>query len=218
MSPTREVRIAGSILGRYRHICAFFHSREEEYRVTLPFIREGLAQGEGVFQIVDRPRQVDHIRRLEEAGIDVAHAQRTQQMEIRNWDESYLQDGNFNWQRQLTLIEDVLKGGRAKGLPRMRVTGSTDWAILDRPGVHDLLEYESRLNDLLANYDDPVCCLYDVSKFSASVILEALRVHPVVIIGGVLQENPFYVSPGEFLQELSERHAAGGAGPVENED
>lgn len=218
MSPTREVRIAGSILGRYRHICAFFHSRDEEYRVTLPFIKEGLAQGEGVFQIVDRPRHADHLRRLAEAGIDIADAQRTQQMEIRNWDESYLQDGNFDWQRQLALVEEVLESGKAKGFPRVRVMGGADWALLDRPGVHDLIEYESRLNDLLAKYDDPVCCLYDMSKFSASVILEALRVHPAVIIGGVLQENPFYVSPDEFLKELLERRAAGGAGPAANDD
>jgi hypothetical protein len=218
MTPTLQVRIAGSILGRYRHVCAFFHSRDEEYRVTLPFIKEGLAQGEGVFQVVDEPRHQDHVRRLEEAGIDIAEAQRTQQMEIRNLDEAYLQNGHFDWQRQLALIEEVLTGGRAKGFSRMRVMGGVDWAILNRPGVHDLMEYEAGLNDLLVNYDDPVCCLYDVSKISASFILDALRVHPVVIIGGALQENPFYVSPDVFLKELLGRRVARGEGPAKNGD
>jgi hypothetical protein len=30
--------LAGSILGAQRHVCAFFHSADEEYRVMLPFI------------------------------------------------------------------------------------------------------------------------------------------------------------------------------------
>jgi hypothetical protein len=58
---------------------------------------------------------------------------------------------------------------------------------------------------MFSKYEDPVCCTYDVSKFSASVIMDAMRVHPAVIIGGVLQENPFFVTPGEFLRELRER-------------
>jgi len=34
-----------------------------------------------------------------------------------------------------------------------------------------------------------------------------MRTHPVIIIGGVLQENPFFVPPDEFLRQLRERHA-----------
>jgi hypothetical protein len=39
-----------------------------------------------------------------------------------------------------------------------------------------------------------------------------MRVHPAVIIGGVCQENPFYVPPDEFLRELRERAPHNGAG------
>jgi hypothetical protein len=35
--------------------------------------------------------------------------------------------------------------------------------------------------------------------------MDILRTHPQVIIGGILQENPFYVPPGEFLAELRGR-------------
>jgi hypothetical protein len=30
----------------------------------------------------------------------------------------------------------------------------------------------------------------------------------MIIIGGILQENPFFVPPDEFLRELRERHNA----------
>jgi hypothetical protein len=37
--------------------------------------------------------------------------------------------------------------------------------------------------------------------------MDILRTHPMVIIGGILQENAFFVPPDEFLQELRERKA-----------
>jgi len=54
----------------------------------------------------------------------------------------------------------------------------------------------------LADYDDPVICTYAVSKLGSGAVIDVLRTHPAVIIGGTLQQNPFYVPPGQFLEEL----------------
>jgi hypothetical protein len=32
-----------------------------------------------------------------------------------------------------------------------------------------------------------------------------MRTHPMVVIGGILQQNPFFVPPEEFLRERRER-------------
>jgi len=45
---SRPIRLGGSVLGPPRHICAFFNSRDDEYRVLLPFIKDGLEVGEKV--------------------------------------------------------------------------------------------------------------------------------------------------------------------------
>ena len=34
-----------------------------------------------------------------------------------------------------------------------------------------------------------------------------MRTHPMIIIGGILQENPFFVPPDEMLRELPGREA-----------
>jgi hypothetical protein len=52
-----------------------------------------------------------------------------------------------------------------------------------------------------------VICTYDLSKFPASVVIDAMRTHPIVIVGGLLHENPFFVPPDQFLQEIKERRA-----------
>jgi hypothetical protein len=37
--------------------------------------------------------------------------------------------------------------------------------------------------------------------------MDVMRTHPMVIIGGILQENPFFVPPDEFLREMAERRS-----------
>jgi hypothetical protein len=105
----------------------------------------------------------------------------------------------------LALLEEVLQSGEASGYPLTRLVAHMEWALLDKPGVDDLLEYETRINYLLPKYDDPVICTYNLSKFSAGVVMDIMRTHPVVIIGGMLQENPFFVPPDQFLLEIRER-------------
>ncbi|MBV9774233.1 MAG: hypothetical protein JO040_09810, partial [Gemmatimonadetes bacterium] len=46
---------------------------------------------------------------------------------------------------------------------------------------------------------------YDCRMLGAGVALDILRTHPMVILGEVLHENPFYVPPDEFLRELGAR-------------
>jgi MEDS: MEthanogen/methylotroph, DcmR Sensory domain len=74
-------------------------------------------------------------------------------------------------------------------------------------GVEDLIEFETRVNYVVPKYNDIVICAYDLSKFGASVVVDALRTHPVVIIGGALLENPFFVPPDQFLLEIRERRS-----------
>jgi hypothetical protein len=80
-----------------------------------------------------------------------------------------------------------------------------EWALVDLPGVDDLIEFETRVNYVVPKYEGTVICAYDLSRFSANVVIHALRTHPVVIIGGLLQENPFFVPPDQLLLEIRER-------------
>jgi hypothetical protein len=36
-------------------------------------------------------------------------------------------------------------------------------------------------------------------------VMDILRTHPMVIVGEVMQENPFYTAPDELLPELEAR-------------
>ena len=199
------VRCASGNLGQHRHICAFFNSVDEEHRVLRSFIKDGFESGDKAFHIVDPELQAQHLNRLVESGIDVEQAMGTGQLELRRWQDAYLRGDRFDQDAMLALLEEVLQSGEASGYPLTRLVAHMEWALLNRPGVDDLLEYETRLNYMLPKYDDPVICTYDLSKFSASAVMDIMRTHPVVIVGEVLQENPFFVPPDQFLLEIRER-------------
>jgi len=213
MVQASQGQLGGSILGRHRHVCAFFRNKDEEYRVLLPFIKEGFDEGDRAVHIMDSNHRTQHRHRLDGAGIDIAAAEQKDQLEVRSWEEAYLQDGHFDQNRQVALIETLLAYGKGQGFPLTRLVANMEWALDDRPGVHDIVEYEARLNHILPKYDAAVCCTYDITRFSASVVMDVLRTHPSVIVGGILQVNPFYVSPDEFLRELRERQAYVDGGP-----
>jgi hypothetical protein len=210
MTPTRRpVHLAGHELKGTCHACAFFHSRDEEYRVLEPFAKEGLEQGERAVHIVDPEHRKERLERLSAAGMDIASALAQGQFEVKTWYDAYLRGQRFSQDDMLTLIQETLREGKSRGYSGTRLWANMEWALEDLPGVEDIVEYETRLNHVLPKYDDVVVCTYDLSKFSAGVVMDILRTHPMVIIGGTLQENPFYVPPDEFLQELRERRSEG---------
>ena len=152
----QPIHFANATLGPERHICAFFHSPDEEYRVLLPFIREGVERQEKAFHIVD-PRLMDaHLGRLQQTGIDTEAALARGQLVVKRWQDAYLRDGHFDQDRMLALIEEVLSAGPAEGYTLTRLVAHMEWALEDFPGVNDLVEYETRLNFILPKYKDPV--------------------------------------------------------------
>ncbi len=210
------IRFAGAELGACRHICGFFRNPEEEYHLLLPFIKEGFERGEKAFHVVDPKLRDDHLRRLNSAGISVTEVEKSGQFELCNWEQMYLPDGCFDQDRMLALWRDVLASAGQHGFPRTRVVAHMEWALEDHEGVSDLIEYESRFNLMHQGDRNPVICTYDLTRFSGNVIMDILRTHPMVILGGVLQENPFFIPPQQFLQELRERRLRDGLQPAAN--
>lgn len=126
---TAPISVAGSPLGEVRHVCAFFNSDDEEYRVLLPFIKDGFECGDKAVHVVNPDQRRRHLQRLAAAGIDPSAAEQSGQFEL------------------------------------------------------------------------------NLAKFGGDTVIDIMRTHPMIIIGGILQSNPFFVPPEEFLREIRGRRA-----------
>jgi len=208
MKKTAAIPFAGSQLDQTRHVCAFFNSNDEAYRVLLPFIKDGFECGDKAVHVVNPDQREDHLNRLTAAGIDTGTARQRGQLELRTNTEAYLRDGRFDPDQMLESFKQLASGNNNGGFPLSRIVCQMDWAVEGRSCVEGLVEFESRVNDVWRHHEDAVICVYDLAKFGGSTVMDILRTHPMVIIGGILQQNPFFVPPEEFLRELRERRTA----------
>jgi hypothetical protein len=196
-----QVRLGRSRLGAVRHVCAFFGSDEEAYRVLVPFILDGFDGGEKAVHVVRPDQERDHVDRLAAAGLDVSAVEAAGQLEIRVNTEIYLHGGKFDTERMLAAFERMATANTADGFPRSRIVCQMDSVIESTSTHNDVIEFESRVNDVWDRHDDIVICVYDLKKMRGDLAIDIMRTHPIVLIGDVLHENPFFIPPSEFLRE-----------------
>jgi MEDS: MEthanogen/methylotroph, DcmR Sensory domain len=204
---TAPIPFAGSELGESRHVCAFFNSHDEEYRVLLPFIKDGFESGDKAIHVVNPDRLSDHLNRLAIVGIDAEAAQKSGQFELRTNIETYIRDGHFDQYRMLDAFEQWASDTAKAGFPRSRIVCHMEWAVGTGSQIDSLVEFESRVNEVWFRHEDAVICTYDLAKIGGDIVIDIMRTHPMIIIGGILQQNPFFVPPEEFLRELRDRRA-----------
>jgi len=209
----RSVRLGASVLGASvlgapGPMCAFFGNRDAEYRTLLPFIREGFERGDRAFHLVDPARLEDHRRRLAAAGMEVARLEAEGALEVRDWTSAHLRDGRFDRKRMIALAAEAIADTRRRGFRHTRFVTHMEWALTSGTSMERLAEYEATAQHAVPPDGDPVICVYDLTRWGGQALVDVIRTHPLIIIDGILHENPFFVPPEEFLRELRDRATA----------
>jgi hypothetical protein len=180
------------------HICAFFRGIPERDEIMIPFLMEGLRTGDKCMCIIDDG--VDGVRRAL-GGDDRAPADAgSHQVDILSSRETYLRRGRFSTQEMLDFWDDSVGAAlHEEGFPFVRSAGETTWTLKELPGLYDFLTYEAELNRFLPRYPQVVMCLYDLDHFGGEILVDILKTHPKVLMGGTVLENLYYLEPDEFL-------------------
>lgn len=141
------IPLADSYLSEVRHVCAFFNN-EEEYRVLLLFIKEGIERGDKAINVVNPEQRGEHLRLLASAGVEVQAAELRGQYELRSNSETYLRDGQFDQDWMLAVFESLASGNANGGFPLSRIVCRINWAVGDQSRIDNMIEFESRVNDI----------------------------------------------------------------------
>jgi hypothetical protein len=190
MSQSIALGLNGLSIPPGTHICAFFRGIPERDQILVPFLTEGRRAGDKCTCIIDDG--VDGVRMA--LGDDAAH------VDIRSSTETYLRRGTFSTQEMLDFWDDSVGGAlQREGFPFVRSAGETTWTLKELPGLSDFLTYEAELNRFLPRYPQVILCLYDLDRFGGQVLVDILKTHPKVLLGGTVLENLHYVEPDVFL-------------------
>jgi hypothetical protein len=132
-------------------------------------------------------------------GAEVGSRPDRQQLEVQRSQDTYLRDGHFSTESMLDFWDRSIGGAVADGFAFARAVGEMTWALRQMPGVEELVGYEARLNLFLPRYPQVILCLYELDRFSGEVLVDLLKTHPKVLLGGMVLDNPYYLEPEEFL-------------------
>lgn len=113
----------------------------------------------------------------------------------------YLCDQRFDPERMLANLVEFHEESARRGYAAARVIGEMAPEVQHAPGGSRLLEYESRVSLLLRDRPITTVCQYDGRAFDGATILDVLKVHPLMIVRGMVVRNPFYIPPETFLAQ-----------------
>ena len=84
----------------------------------------------------------------------------------------------------LKVFEQLASGTAKDGFRLSRIVCHMDWAAQGGSNVDNLVEFEARVNHVWRRHDDAVICVYDLAKFGGDTVVDIMRTHPMIIIGG----------------------------------
>ncbi len=118
---------------------------------------------------------------------------------------SSLTDGYNNTEEMRHLlarsIEEV-----PKSFSFLRWVGDMTWSCKKMATSETLMQWESACN-IVPDAPAVFLCQYELSQFSGDVVIDALKTHPLTIIGSIIHQNPYYEDPEVFLDQIRNRAA-----------
>ena len=181
------------------HICGFYRKPSERDDILIPFLVEGLKAGDKCTCVVDSCTPDDVLAGMS-GHIEVGPYVSDCQLEVLDSYGTYLADGGFLPERMLKFWEaKARQGPSGDSAGFARNIGDMSWAHRDPRAVDDLIGYESELNRIMSDFPQVNLCLYDLTRCPGELIMDVLKTHPKVLLGGMIIDNPYYLEPDEFL-------------------
>lgn len=187
------------------HLCMIFEDDAERRRIIGKFLCSGLLDGEQVAYFADVMTKDEVVAWLNDMQIDVATETSAQNLAVQDTLSAYCPSGAFVVEDMLERLKAFYTDAVEHGYRQARVSGEMSWALKGIPGSERLMEYEAWVNIVLQTHPLSAICQYDAHRFSGALIMDALRVHPMMIVRGQIVHNPYYLPPQEFLQEFASR-------------
>ena len=190
-----DLGFAGIEVSQGDHIGHYYQHADECVGVAADILASGLGAAHDKCVCLGVPETLERIKAgLQHRGVDTDRAIRSGQLVMFTGDAS----------PRALKARMHLELANVPGEYRMlRWLGDMTWAFDKMATAETLMEFECVSN--VERLPAVVFCQYDIRRFPGNVIVDALKSHPLSIIGDTIYENPYVMSPGDFLAELHSR-------------
>ena len=178
---------------RGAHDGHLYRTWSERTAVVLPFVNEGLENGEHAM-IVTSPSSWDQWRReLQAFGVDVGREERRGALQFvsgEEWRGPAVVNSIVMTRRALDTVNGLL--GDFNGV---RIVGDAEWDLEPTVPPDKLCHWEATANLVFDDSDVRAICQYDVGRIDPHYLHASIRTHPSLIWGGKRYRNPHYEAP-----------------------
>jgi two-component system CheB/CheR fusion protein len=183
------------------HLCSVGEDGPEQTAMAVSFVTGGLDAGDTCLCLVNERTAGDLFATLAAAGVDVSRAVGRRALLTLDPLDTCARTGTFDPSALIERLEQRIEQALMEGFSGVRVLGMVTGVLGDAGGCDRLIEYEARLNRVVATRPVLALCQYDRRDLRPSTVHDGLRTHPQVIIGGEVCSNPYYEPPDLVLGE-----------------
>jgi hypothetical protein len=187
------------------HMCLIFQDETERRKIISKFLEKGLLEQEKVAYFADVMTKEEVVEWLRGCDINITEELAASNLVVLDSVSAYCPEGKFVPEEMLGRLKSFYNESVAKGYRQGRVSGEMSWALKGIPGSDRLMEYEAWVNEVFKTHPVTAICQYDANKFSGTLIMDVLKVHPMMIVKGQIVHNPYYMTLELFLKEFSSR-------------
>jgi hypothetical protein len=198
MSAPRDFGVPGIGFTPGDHVCALYYTDLQRDQILLPYIRAGLLAGDKCVCVVDSEPSADVLTGLgTDVNLDACVASR--QLDVRPPLEAYVRAGEFTPESVMDYWTTAVSSALGPDhFPFFRALGEMPYEWRDGPEQVSFFLFESELNRFPPG-PHFILCLYNVARFGGSVVMNVLKTHPKVLLGGQVFENPYCLPPDRYL-------------------
>lgn len=190
------------VLPDCHHVCLIYDNEEQRRKIVSAYLAAGIRQGNIIGYFTDTTAPEEIRAWLTEMGTEPKD---DDSFKIIKAETAYCPSGTHVPQQVIDKAVARYAMAKAAGYSGSRACGEMSWALRGIPGSNRLLEYEVGLNMIENDFPRIGMCQYDARLFDGAMllkVLKVLKVHPYMIAQGKIVQNPYYISPQEFLDEI----------------
>lgn len=186
------------------HICGFYENEQERDEIIYGFLREGLTAGDLQLYCPEEQSKDEFLNSFSVFCPDCqSKLSNEDHISLATAQDLYYPSGEFDPQHMDNALNNFYNNSQKNGQRNIRATAEMVWALKTIPGIEHLMTYESKLNLFIPGKPWVSICMYNLTKFDGSTIMQVLRTHPYTISNGVITKNPYYIEPDEWLKKYA---------------
>lgn len=165
-----HIRLEGITIDYGTHLCAFYETDSGRLKLSLPFLLDGLRNGDRCFLVASTEVQAHILEELRSVRPAIN----------KDIKEGHLimMDGLPSSAEMYTFFEKAFLDASKHGIQGLRVLGDMAWTLHKNIALEELNNFEVRYNNGLGKRFPVISlCQYDARVFSGQAILGALKCH-----------------------------------------